>query len=103
MKTKTSKWTAEEKAILERNLSIYPVKEDAVRKTAEKIGRTANAVRFKVYAKDRPKAKDKAEKLSRNTPVITYHNGTTRVAQLLINKKDLIVAKMDDVVITIQY
>lgn len=92
------RWTPEEEAILSKNLKVYPLKIDAIRKTAQKIGRTEAAVAFHAQ----PKRSRKANTIQ-ELPIITYHNGTTRKAEVLVNNKDIIVAKFDDVVITIQF
>lgn len=113
--TKCVRWTAEEHAILLKNLKIYPKLSDAAMKTAEKTGRTYTGVMWRIsnLGPDGTVINPKTNKTSANPtptnqntaqkqPVITYHNGTTRKAQIIVNNKNLIVAKFDDVVITIE-
>lgn len=97
------KWTAEDIALLEKNLLTYPNKSIAFRKTAEKTGRSKKAVEQHYYNSNKS-----TDNISPTTPkkkklVVTYHNGTTRNAEVIIHRKDIIVAKMDDVVITLQF
>lgn len=101
-KSTIKRWTPEEEAILSKNLKVYPLKIDAIRKTAQKIGRTEAAVAFHAQPK-RSRKVDTIQVKNRELPIITYHNGTTRKAEVLVNNKDIIVAKFDDVVITIQF
>lgn len=116
IKSKCTRWTAEEHAILLKNLKTYPKRQDAIAKTAEKTGRTFSGVSWRAdhLAADGTMLPTSVIKGPKNTaepkpdkflkaPVITYHNGTTRKAQVLINTKNLIVAKFDDVVITIEF
>lgn len=119
--TKCVRWTAEEHAILLKNLKTYPKVSDAALKTAERTGRTYAGVMWRInnlgpdgivnnkHRQLNPKTnKTSANPISttqsanQRQPVITYHNGTTRKAQVIINKNNLIVAKFDDVVITIE-
>ena len=113
--TKCVRWTAEEHAILLKNLKIYPKVSEAAMKTAEKIGRTYAGVMWRInnLGSDGTVVNPKTNKpssisgsISQNNtqrqPIITYHNGTTRKAQVIVNNKNLIVAKFDDVVITIE-
>lgn len=114
--TKCVRWTAEEHAILLKNLKIYPKVFEAAMKTAEKTGRTYQGVMWRInnLGDDGRVMNRKTNKPSsisgsvsqsntQKQPVITYHNGTTRKAQVIVNSKNLIVAKFDDVVITIEF
>jgi hypothetical protein len=114
---KCLRWTAEEHALLLKNLETFPKRIDAVAKTAEQTGRTYAAIFWRadnlgpdgsVMPRHRSTVASpnafplKKEVTNPKTPVITYYNGTTRKAQVIVNTKNLIVAKFHDVVITIE-
>lgn len=107
MKNTQNRWTAEEVAKLKKNIGIYPNREDAFRKTAEQTGRSASACSYQFY--NRKELKETYQNdigqssKSQRVPQITYHNGTTRKADVIVNEKGILVAKMDDVVITVRF
>ena len=105
--TNRNVWTQDEKQTLVSLINKATTNASGIKAAAKKLGRTEKACSQKYYAHM------KAHKLPKTTskPVqvvdngfakVICHNGVSRDAMVVVQRKDLIVAKYDDLVITIE-
>jgi hypothetical protein len=125
MSTETKKapvWTKQDDKILQNHMKNAPTPKEGFKSAAEVLNRTEGAVSFHWYnvLKKKPKAvvkhkkkvpplkaSDKHKKGIRiptsMDPTITFHyKGVKHTAEIVVNKKDLIVAKVSDSLIIIE-
>jgi hypothetical protein len=107
--TPLARWTSEEHDFLKQTVLAESTKTKAFNIVSKKTKRTLSGVRdyYRRVVKDELKLTAKAvtkssPKLSVKTPTIKYHNGVTKNAMIILQNKDLIVAKVDDIVITVE-
>jgi len=115
MNSNRNSWSKEESTILLQNIKSHGVNEGA-RKSASQLGRTTSAC-FNKWERCRKENSKDLELLFLNLPTskssnlkpilqdnmtVTYHNGVTKPMQIIAKTPTLIVAKADDVVVTIQ-
>lgn len=116
MNSNRNNWSEQETSILLQNIKLYSVNEGC-RKASKQLGRTTSAC-FNRWERVKPKAKAKSTTLPfvniktkpqvetkhilQDNMTVTYHNGVTKPMEIIAKTSTLIVAKADDVVVTIQ-
>lgn len=73
-------------------------------KVAQKLKKSPNAVRifYKRHLTTKTKGYKSVKETKSGVPLVMYHNGVTHQATVILQKPGLIVAKVKDVVITIE-
>lgn len=113
MSSNRNTWAEQESLILLQNIKLHGVNEGC-RKAASQLGRTESAC-FNKWERCRKKGNDKllflnlptskpveSKSILQDNMTVTYHNGVTKPMQIIAKTSTLVVAKADDVVVTIQ-
>ena len=96
-------WSSQEEAKLLSLVNKAEVKTEGIREAAKKLGRTVNACSYKYYSGLKSKKVSPiASKAAVKGPKVICHNGISTNAQVIMQRDDLIVAKYNDLVITIE-
>ena len=103
MKGKMNYWTEKEKGILEKNTRTYSSVREACTATSKTIKRSYDAVYFKYLTHIKGIRKNHYVKKKSGQPKVTYFNGSTKNGEVLVNTKELLVVRVDNAVITVQY
>lgn len=113
MSSNRNTWAEQESTILLQNIKLHGVNEGC-RKAASQLGRTTSAC-FNKWERCRKEGNDKLlflnlpaskplepKHILQDNMTVTYHNGVTKPMQIIAKTPTLIVAKADDIVVTIQ-